>query len=152
MSRMIGYMLTWPTYGSWLQGGEKGYTKHGKRCGEDARLLRANRKFLQKPAVKLTDEQKLLVQNEIYKTAQSIGQEILSLAVCSNHVHIVVTNNDEPIEKVAQRYKRNTTYLMNNSGITGKVWATGYDKRYSYDNNDLQVRIEYVNQHHEDSW
>ncbi len=61
MARLIGYMLTWPTYGSWLQGGEKGYVKDGVHYGEDPRLLRANKKLLQKPAVKLSEKHKHLI-------------------------------------------------------------------------------------------
>jgi len=29
MARMIGFMATWTTYGSWLQGSKKGYVKNG---------------------------------------------------------------------------------------------------------------------------
>jgi len=28
--KIIGYMITWTTYGSWLQGGKRGYVKNGK--------------------------------------------------------------------------------------------------------------------------
>jgi hypothetical protein len=29
MSKIIGYMVTWTTYGSWLPGDERGYVKDG---------------------------------------------------------------------------------------------------------------------------
>ena len=28
--RIIGYMVTWTTYGTWVQGEKKGYVKNGK--------------------------------------------------------------------------------------------------------------------------
>lgn len=96
MSRLIGYMLTWNTYGSWLQGDERGGAK-------DSRLLRANEKLLQKPAVKLNKEYKQLVRDEICKTADAIGQELLSIAVCSDHVHIVVNNIDDQIGNIVRQ-------------------------------------------------
>jgi len=30
VKRIIGYMVTWTTYGTWLQGEKKGYVKNGK--------------------------------------------------------------------------------------------------------------------------
>ncbi len=33
---MIGYMLTWTTYGSWLQGDERGWRKDGVAMAEKA--------------------------------------------------------------------------------------------------------------------
>ena len=74
MACLIGYMLTWPTYGSWLQGDEKGYAKDGVQYGKDPRLLRANKKLLQKPAVTLSGKHKQLICDEIHKTANSMGQ------------------------------------------------------------------------------
>jgi len=29
MAKTLGYMITWTTYGTWLQGGEKGFVKNG---------------------------------------------------------------------------------------------------------------------------
>jgi len=30
MGKLIGYMVTWTTYGSWLQGDKRGYVKNGE--------------------------------------------------------------------------------------------------------------------------
>jgi len=30
MSKLVGYMVTWTTYGSWLQGDKRGFVKDGK--------------------------------------------------------------------------------------------------------------------------
>ena len=65
MGCIIGYMLTWTTYGSWLQGNEKGYVKDGVVHGKDAKLLRANKKLLQQPVVKLTHKHRQLISDEI---------------------------------------------------------------------------------------
>ena len=69
------------------------------------------------------------------------------MAVCSNHVHLVVVSIEKEIDNVVRQYKSNTTYVMKKSGVEGKVWTKGYDKRFCYDKKDLQVRIEYVEQH-----
>ena len=33
MVKTLGYMVTWTTYGTWLQGDEQGYVKKGKVLG-----------------------------------------------------------------------------------------------------------------------
>jgi len=38
MPRTVGYMITWTTYGTWLQGDERGYVKNGKVLRENKRL------------------------------------------------------------------------------------------------------------------
>jgi len=147
MDQLIGYMLTLPTYGSWLQGGDKGFVKSGVVCGSNPRLLRANVKNLQKPPVKLTLSQKQVIRVEIYQVAEIIRQEIYSLAVCSNHIHIVANNIDTEISDVVSYYKRRTSYVMKKLGVEGKIWAKGYDDRYCYDQESLQARIDYVERH-----
>ena len=44
MSEIVGYMLTWTTYGTWLQGDARGYVKNGKILSENKGLEKANRK------------------------------------------------------------------------------------------------------------
>ena len=149
MDRLLGYMLTWPTYGSWLQGDDRGFVKDGVFCDGDPRLHRANSKLLKKPAVKLSLKHRQIIHDEIYLTAEKIGQEIFSLAVCSNHIHIVAGNTDIEIGDVVSHYKNNTSHVMRKSGFEGKVWAKGSDKRFCYDADKLQAMIEYVQRHFE---
>jgi len=39
MSKTLGYMLTWTTYGTWLQGDERGYVKDGQVLRGDKKLI-----------------------------------------------------------------------------------------------------------------
>jgi hypothetical protein len=41
---LIGYMVTWTTYGSWLQGDKRGYVKNGTILPANDKLKSANRK------------------------------------------------------------------------------------------------------------
>ena len=47
MAKMVGYMLTWTTYGTWLQGDERGYVKDGRILGGNEALEKANRQSQQ---------------------------------------------------------------------------------------------------------
>ncbi len=49
MPRMIGFMATWTTYGTWLQGNKRGYVNIGKSCGYSVgRFKKAATKALRK--------------------------------------------------------------------------------------------------------
>ncbi len=39
MPRTVGYMLTWTTYGSWLQGDVRGYVKNSRILPDDKKLV-----------------------------------------------------------------------------------------------------------------
>ena len=141
---MIGYMLTWTTYGSWLQGDERGWAKNGRVLQPDIRLYLTNKQKLKHKPVKLNESQRRLVQEIIFAESKKINHRIYAFAVCSNHVHIVAEPCSESISRIVQRYKRVSTYTLQKNGFDGKVWTKGYDKRYCFDVKDLKNLINYV--------
>jgi len=146
---MIGYMLTWTTYGTWLQGDKRGYVKDGEVLGEDRRLYEANQRRLKGRARRLDKRDKIVVRDAILSEAKRLGQEILAIAVCSNHVHVVVNCIDEPFEVAVARYKTAGRVALCETGLEGRVWTRGYDKRFCFDEASLQDRIRYVQERHD---
>lgn len=144
---MIAYMLTWNTYGTWLQGDDRGYVKDGRACGPNAGLYHANRITLKQPPVHLSQRQRQLVKLQIIKEANRIGQRIYALTVQTKHLHLVAEKTEEAIAQAVHRYKRTATYILRKSGFAGKVWTRGYDKRYCFNADDLRSRVEYVLRH-----
>jgi len=55
MVKTLGYMITWTTYRTWLQGGEKGFVKKGKVRGENAAIKKDCEKKLRNVPVRLED-------------------------------------------------------------------------------------------------
>jgi len=53
MAKTVGYMLTWTTYGTWLQGEKKGFVKDGEVMGENTMLKQDCRDKLTRPPVRL---------------------------------------------------------------------------------------------------
>lgn len=53
MKVMIGYMVTWTTYGTWLQGDKRGYVKNGKILARNDKLKSANQRQQKYPTFKL---------------------------------------------------------------------------------------------------
>lgn len=135
MARMIGFMATWTTYGTWLQGNKKGYVKNGTILGANAELEKSNKELVRHDKIKIPKSLRKKVKNAILKEAEEIGQKIYALAVSSNHVHIVV-------ESIA-------TKALRKHGFANIVWTKGFDKRYCYHQHELEMKIKYV-QRHED--
>jgi REP element-mobilizing transposase RayT len=146
---LLGYMVTWTTYGMWLQGDKRGYVKNGKTLKPDPELEKTNQGRQTNEKVKLTGRQREQIREAILAEAKKIGQKVFALAVCSNHVHILVEPIDETISNIVGRYKRAGTIAILQTGFEGKVWTRGYDKRYCFDEDMLQKRIGYVEKHNE---
>ena len=147
MGKVIAYMLTWTTYGTWLQGDKRGYVKDGEVLGENKKLYHSNKAGLKQRRVKLNSKQKLIVEEAIREKAKKLCQRIFALTVCSNHVHIVLCDTDEPARKIAGVYKKAGTDALRKEGFAGKVWTKGYDKRYCFCEEEIEARIRYVNGH-----
>ncbi len=73
MARMIGYMLTWTTYGTWLQGDKRGYVKDGEVLGEDRRLYEDNQGHLKGRTKRLDKRDKIIVRDAILSEAKRLG-------------------------------------------------------------------------------
>jgi REP element-mobilizing transposase RayT len=145
--KIIGYMLTWTTYGTWLQGDKRGYVKNGVILSANQKLQTANRNNQKHPSIKLNTNLMLIVKNVIEKEAERIGQKIYAIAVCSNHVHLVLQKTTEKIENAVARYKNKSTYALRAIGIEGKIWTRGYNKKFLYNTNELDSVIQYVQGH-----
>ena len=147
MGNTVGYMVTWVMYGTWLQGDERGYVKEGEHLGRDDVLYEANRNNLQGRAVYLTDEQKEPVERAIVAEGQRAGEKIEAIAVCSDHVHVVVRHTGKNMGEFVGRSKAAGRGALRGLGFCGKVWARGYDKRFCFDEEALRQRIAYVEGH-----
>ena len=147
MNETIAYMVTWTTYGTWMQREQKDFDKDGKVMAEDAGLRRAKNKWLSQKPVRLSEEEKRVARRAIVEKAKRIGQRILAIAVCSKHVHIVFGYDGRGIEETVRRYKNAATAALRANGMSGKVWTKGYDKRYCFDEEALKNRINYVQRH-----
>jgi REP element-mobilizing transposase RayT len=140
-------MVTWTTYGTWLQGNDRPYVKDGEILPPNKELAEANTKALTKDAVRLSFNQRGIAEEAIRQKAIQFGQRIYALSVRAKHVHLVVEYIPKPIGIVVQRYKSCAVRALRKNGMRGRVWTTGFDKRYCFDGDALQRRINYVNDH-----
>jgi REP element-mobilizing transposase RayT len=150
MSKIVGYMVTWRTYGSWLPGDERGYVTDGQILPGDLKTLERGKKRLKSPAVKLNKKEIQLVRNTILNEAERIGQKIIALTVCTNHIHLTARPHPKSIEDIIGRYKSITTRALWEIGRKGRIWTKGYDKRFCFSEEELTRKIQYVNKHNLD--
>jgi len=149
MARMIGFMTTWTTYGTWLQGSKKGYVKNGITLKANPELEKSNKELLKHDKITIPKSFRLIVKNAILQEAEEIGQKVYAIAVCSNHVHIVIESIGERCGYSVGRFKKAATKALRKYGFNDKVWTKGFDKRYCYNEQELEKKIKYV-QRHED--
>ena len=147
MARTLGYMITFTTYGTWLQGDERGFVTDGKTYAGNQSLADSNKQNLSKNPVRLSKTHRAIAAEAIIEKAGQLGQKILTLAVCSNHVHIVTDYIPVPIGKIVRYYKNAAQAALRRTGLSGRVWTKGFDKRYCFDEKALKSRIDYVNSH-----
>ena len=144
---VIAYMLTWTTYGSWVQGDDRGWMKKGKLYTATQALENANRKQMKNKPVTLTKIQRSLATQSILEKAKELEQEIFALSVQSNHVHIVAKKIDLAAGRVVSYYKNVARICLQDKGFKGKLWTSGFDKRYCMSTEELKMKIDYVRKH-----
>jgi REP element-mobilizing transposase RayT len=143
-------MITWTTYGSWLQGDKRGYVKNGKILRKDDSLLQSNLKRLKNSPARLSTEHCKIVRHAIINKAKEINSKTHAIAVCSNYVHVVTERTNQSIEKVVSCYKNAARLALRSNGFNGRIWTRGFDKRFCFTQKELESRIQYVNGHKKD--
>ena len=121
MARMIGFMATWTTYGTWLQGNKKGYVKNGAILDADPKLEQSNKESLRHEKVKIPKYLRETVKNAILKETQEIGQKVYAITVRANHVHIVVDAIGARCGCSVGRFKKAATNELREFGFDNKV-------------------------------
>jgi len=121
LGRTLGYMITWTTYGTWLQGDERGYVKKGETLPGNRGLKDSNRQAQSQDAVWLSPDHQRIVREAIVREAASQEQHIYALSVQSNHVHLVVEYSDIPIGTTVAYCKKAGRLALRAVNLTGKV-------------------------------
>ena len=133
MGRVLGYMVTWRTYGTWRRVPEGGCLQNPGGPVEEP--------------VRLGKLEKELVRAAILEEVKRADVRLEALAVYSSHVHVVVGDGEYPVDEFVALCKTAARSALHSAGIEGRVWAYGYDKRFCFDREALLDRIAYVEAH-----
>ena len=140
-------MLTWTTYGTWLQGDRRCYVKNAKVLPGDEELYRTNQKQMKFEPVRLSRKQQAIVRETILAIAENAQQKVFALTVTGNHLHLLLEPMGEPFAHVVSRYKNTARKAIEAAGFNGKLWTRGFDKRYCNSDEELINKIQYIANH-----
>ena len=137
---------------------EQGYSKAAAELlplvYEELRILAANKKLekanqesQKSMKIKLNPQQRTIVRQAILNEAKRIGHKIEALSVSAYHVHLVARSFKETIEIIVSRYKNISMFALSKQVNNGRIWTRSFDKRFCFDEDSLNQRIEYVNKH-----
>jgi len=141
--RLLATMITTTTYGTWLPGDLRGYVEKGVILpGDPDRLTLARSRMAGEP-VYLSAAQQREAFDALQAAAVEFGYALLAASIESWHTHMVVDHGFDGVSRVAGRLKTR----MRQSIRIGRVWATGYDKRYCFIESQVSARTNYVNRH-----
>jgi REP element-mobilizing transposase RayT len=149
MRKTLGYLLTWTTYGSWLQGDNRGYTKDGKVHDGNPTIQQICKQLQKTSPVKLTKQEKHIVHQTISKEAMRNKHIVEALAVCTNHIHLLLRYSPHPVGRIVSRYKNISSSALRKLGRTGRIWTRGFDTRFCFSKAKMDYYIEYVNKHND---
>ena len=101
----LAYFLTWPTYGTWLPGDERGWVQYrGGMRPPDPILEREAAARMTDDACRLDHNQRQLVETTIADHCRIRGWTLFAVNCRSNHVHVIVAANRDPKE-IREQFK-----------------------------------------------
>ncbi len=150
--------ITWTTYGSWLPGDFRGWTKWKKGERPTQPILEHwCRRRMKEKAVFLSSKQREAVEAVIREHAEYRNWRLHAVSVRSNHVHVAVTvvpktgNHDnrmaDGIKRVRDQFKANATRVLRqgeNPVKNEKVWTKGGDIQFVDSDDDLEQVVIYI--------
>ena len=109
----LAYFLTWPTYGTWLPGDERGWVEYcqGWQLPDPARKREAQARMTE-DACLLNQEQRQLVESTIADHCRVREWTLYAVNCRSNHVHVIVAGNREPKECAGNNFPVFPKYVI----------------------------------------
>ncbi len=148
----LAYLITFPTYGTWLHGDVRGSVDRDHNIPQtpmlDPNEQRRSREEtrLKHPQVLLDVERRAVVHRTILEVADYRDWTVHGLNVRSNHVHVVVGAPETP-ERVMNTLKSWSTRRMVEAGLLPpgvKAWVRHGSTRYLWKPDQLEAACQYV--------
>ncbi len=158
MPEALAYFLTWPTYGTWLPGDERGWVqyKKGFQPPDAIRKLEAAARMTEDACI-LDPAQRSVVEKTIADHCRIRGWVLHVVNCRTNHLHVVVTANRDPDQvreqfkawctrklKERERSRLETDGLARARRVREKWWAERGSCRHIGDEESLEAAILYV--------
>jgi REP element-mobilizing transposase RayT len=147
LSEPLAYFLTWTTYGTWLPGDDRGWSRKGEAGIQRSNPLFAEmaRSQMKEPEFRLTAADRRIVQATIRDHCRFRDWHLHAVNARSNHVHVVVTAAEYPPQTVRDQFKGWCTRRLKEAGATrARFWTEGASCRWINQKDDLEAAVRYV--------
>ncbi len=147
MNDPLGFLLTWPTCGTWLPGDARGWVRyrHGRREPDPA-LERRSAARMAEDECRLSPEERAIVERQVAETCAARGWTLHAVNCRSNHVHVVVSAREARPEKVRNDLKAWTSRRLRERSDPDRArwWAERGSARHLFTEDALSNAITYV--------
>ncbi len=150
---VLGYFLTWTTYGSWLPGDQRGwYEKPGFFREPDPEKRRDAEILMTESAFVLDADQRRIVEQTILDHCRIRKWKLHAVNARTRHVHVVVTAPAYEPNVVMDQFKAWCTRKLKQrernrqspDRIRENWWTQGGSKRKLFSEKSLENAIRYV--------
>lgn len=143
MPNLLATMITTTSYGTWLAGDLRGYVESGKILpGNPERLKLSKHRMLSAP-VYFNEQEQLQLFHALTSASNEFDYQLHAASIESWHVHWVITHIQDTVQVMTGRLKNRMRQALNR----GRIWTAGYDKRYCFNQAQVDSRIEYIRRH-----
>jgi REP element-mobilizing transposase RayT len=149
MGELLGYLLTWTSYGTWLPGDARGWVDRHRTHGDVMELPNAPleshcRKILGQAPFVLDGRMRAVVAAAIRQICEHSQWYLHALGVRSNHVHVVVTAPDCGPAKVMGVLKVASSKALGSLVSRKRCWTSSGSRRYLRTQDSLEAAVRYV--------
>lgn len=152
MPEALAYFLTWPTYGTWLPGDERGWVEYRRGWKPpDAERKRLAEALMTETACILDQQQRKLVEQTVAEHCRIRGWKLYAVNCRTNHLHVVVAADRDPNEVRRQlkawctrRLKELQRQRAPETRVRENWWAERGSRRYINDEDSLEAAVIYV--------
>jgi len=142
---VLATMSTITTYGTWLRGDVRGWVDDGVVFPADPSLESLDRQRLAEPPFYFERRVWMDVGEAMGQSLVSrLGVRVLALCVQSWHSHFVIAASEHDPSTIVKCAKDAIRWKLR---LDRRIWGTGYDKRYCFDEVAVRSRVAYVERH-----
>jgi REP element-mobilizing transposase RayT len=149
----LAYLITFRCYGTWLHGDQRRSCRRSSnvisgvvRIPPRPRLKQAEIEQLKHRPVRLSNQQRVIVEQAIREVCIHRKYTLRAINVRSNHAHSVVSALSAP-ERILDAFKSYSTRALRRRGFLGneiKPWARHGSTIYLWKEKDVAKAVEYV--------
>ena len=147
MGDPIAFFITWPTYGTWLPGDERGWVEYhdGWQLPRPPLELECGSRMTEDACI-LSPQQRDIVERQVAETCGFRGW-VQHAAVCrSNHVHVVIGPAGSDAKKIRREIKAWCTRRLKEglSSTRENWWGERGSIRWIWNDESLETVVRYV--------